>query len=133
MKRALVTGGAGFIGSHLVEGLLARGVTVRVLDKLATGRRENLARVLTEIDFMEGDVRNLTTVRTAMRNVDVVFHEAALPSVERSVKNPLESNEVNIAGTLNVLIGARDANVGRVVYAASSAAYGNAAALPKEE
>lgn len=133
MKRALVTGGAGFIGSHLVEGLLARGVAVRVLDNLATGRRENLARVLTDIEFLEGDVRNLTTVRTAMRNVDVVFHEAALPSVERSVKNPLESNEATLTGTLNVLVGARDANVGRVVYAASSAAYGNQPTLPKVE
>ncbi|MGE5265720.1 MAG: SDR family oxidoreductase [Acidobacteriota bacterium] len=133
MKRALVTGGAGFIGSHLAEGLLKQGFQVRVLDNFATGRRDNLGQVANDIELMEGDVRNLTTVRTAVRNVDVVFHEAALPSVERSVKNPLESNEVNIAGTLNVLVAARDANVGRVVYAASSAAYGNAAALPKEE
>jgi UDP-glucose 4-epimerase len=133
MKRALVTGGAGFIGSHLAEGLLKHGYQVRVLDNFATGRRDNLAQVTNDIELMEGDVRNLTTVRTAVRNVDVVFHEAALPSVERSVKNPLESNEVNIAGTLNVLVAARDANVGRVVYAASSAAYGNTPALPKEE
>lgn len=133
MKRALVTGGAGFIGSHLAEGLLKQGYQVRVLDNFATGRRDNLGQVTNDIELMEGDVRNLTTVRAAVRNVDVVFHEAALPSVERSVKHPLESNEVNIAGTLNVLVAARDANVGRVVYAASSAAYGNAAALPKEE
>lgn len=133
MKRALVTGGAGFIGSHLAEGLLKQGFEVRVLDNFATGRRDNLGQVTNDIELMEGDVRNLTTVRAAVRNVDVVFHEAALPSVERSVKHPLESNEVNIAGTLNVLVAARDANVGRVVYAASSAAYGNAAALPKEE
>lgn len=133
MKRALVTGGAGFIGSHLAEGLLKHGYQVRVLDNFATGRRDNLAQVANDIELMEGDVRNLTTVRTAVRNVDVVFHEAALPSVERSVKNPLESNEVNIAGTLNVLVAARDANVGRVVYAASSAAYGNTLSLPKEE
>src|SRR5512135_118584 len=133
MKRALVTGGAGFIGSHLAEGLLKHGYQVRVLDNFATGRRDNLAHVANDIELMEGDVRNLTTVRTAVRNVDVVFHEAALPSVERSVKNPLESNEVNIAGTLNVLVAARDANVGRVVYAASSAAYGNTLSLPKEE
>lgn len=133
MKRALVTGGAGFIGSHLAEGLLKNGYQVRVLDNFATGRRDNLAQVTNDIEMMEGDVRNLTTVRTAVRNVDVVFHEAALPSVERSVKNPLESNEVNIAGTLNVLVAARDANVGRVVYAASSAAYGNTLSLPKEE
>lgn len=133
MKFALVTGGAGFIGSHLVEGLLARGVEVRVLDNFATGKRENLAAVADKIELLEGDVRNLTTVRTAMRKVDVVFHEAALPSVERSVKNPLESNEVNITGTLNVLLAARDAGVQRVVFAASSAAYGNSLTLPKEE
>jgi len=133
MKRALVTGGAGFIGSHLVEGLLACGYAVRALDNFATGKRENLAAVTDKIELLEGDVRNLTTVRTAMRKVDVVFHEAALPSVERSVKNPLESNEVNITGTLNVLLAARDAGVQRVIYAASSAAYGNTLTLPKEE
>jgi UDP-glucose 4-epimerase len=133
MKLALVTGGSGFIGSHLVEGLLARGVTVRVLDNFATGKRENLAAVADKIEVLEGDVRNLTTVRTAMRKVEVVFHEAALPSVERSVKNPLESNEVNITGTLNILLAARDAGVQRVVHAASSAAYGNSLTLPKEE
>jgi UDP-glucose 4-epimerase len=133
MKLALVTGGAGFIGSHLVEGLLACGVEVRVLDNFATGRRENLAQVTGKIEMLEGDVRNLTTVRTAMRNVDVVFHEAALPSVERSVQHPLESNEVNITGTLNVLVAARDAGVRRVVYASSSSAYGNTPTLPKIE
>jgi UDP-glucose 4-epimerase len=133
MKRALVTGGAGFIGSHLVEGLLAQGYQVRALDNFATGRRENLAHIVTEIELLEGDVCNLTTVRNAVRQVDVVFHEAALPSVERSVKNPLESNEVNIAGTLNVLLAARDAGVRRVVYAASSAAYGDTPTLPKIE
>ncbi len=131
--RALVTGGAGFIGSHLVEGLLARGYEVRVLDNFATGRRENLSRVLTDIDLLEGDLRNLTTVRAAVRGVDVVFHEAALPSVARSVEHPLESNEVNITGTMNLLVAARDAGVRRVVYAASSAAYGNQATLPKVE
>ena len=133
MKRALVTGGAGFIGSHLVEGLLARGYAVRVIDNFATGKRENLAPVADKIELLEGDVRNLTTARTAMKNVDVVFHEAALPSVARSVANPLESNEVNITGTLNVLLAARDAAVKRVVLAASSAAYGNTLTLPKEE
>ncbi len=133
MKRALVTGGAGFIGSHLVEGLLARGVEVRILDNFATGRRENLLHIINDVELIEGDIRNLTTTRAAARNVDVIFHEAALPSVERSVKNPLESNEINIAGTLNVLVAARDARVARVVYAASSAAYGDTPTLPKEE
>ena len=133
MPLALVTGGAGFIGSHLVEGLLARDYKVRVLDNFATGKRENLASVLTQIELLEGSVANLTTARSAMRNVDVVFHQAALPSVPRSVKNPLESNEVNITGTLNILLAARDAGVKRVVYAASSAAYGNQPTLPKVE
>jgi UDP-glucose 4-epimerase len=133
MKRALVTGGAGFIGSHLVEGLLARGYQVRVLDNFATGRRENLVPMATDIELLEGDVCNLTTVRNAVRQVEIVFHEAALPSVPRSVKNPLESNEVNIAGTLNVLLAARDAGVRRVVYASSSSAYGDTPTLPKVE
>ncbi|MBI3913178.1 MAG: SDR family oxidoreductase [Chloroflexi bacterium] len=133
MKRALVTGGAGFIGSHLVEGLLTRGYAARVLDNFATGRRENLAEVAQQVEIIDGDIRNLTTVRSAMRGVEVVFHQAALPSVERSVKNPLESNDVNITGTLNVLVAARDAGVQRVVYAASSSAYGDAPTLPKEE
>lgn len=133
MPLALVTGGAGFIGSHLVEGLLARGYQVRVLDNFATGRRENLAHVKDKIEVIEGDMQNLTTVRTAMRRVDLVFHQAALPSVERSVKNPLESNAVNTLGTLNVLLAARDANVKRVIYASSSAVYGNTPTLPKDE
>ncbi|MBI5300923.1 MAG: SDR family oxidoreductase [Chloroflexi bacterium] len=133
MQRALVTGGAGFIGSHLVEGLLARGYEVTVLDNLATGRRDNLARVLNQIHLVEGDVRNLTTIHSVMRKVDVVFHLAALPSVARSVKNPLESNEVNITGTLNILVAARDEGVRRVVYGASSSAYGNTPTLPKVE
>ena len=131
--KALVTGGAGFIGSHLVEGLLAKGWEVRVLDNFATGSRENIKSVINQIDFLEGDVTNLTTVRFATRNIDVIFHEAALPSVPRSVKNPLESNEVNITGTLNVLLAARDNNVKRVVYAASSSAYGDQPTLPKVE
>src|SRR5512141_562100 len=102
MKRALVTGGAGFIGSHLVEGLLKNGYAVRVLDNFATSHRENLAKVLTDIELIEGDVRNLTTARNAVRNVDVVFHQAALPSVARSVQNPLESNDVTPTGTMHV-------------------------------
>ncbi len=133
MKRALVTGGAGFIGSHLVEGLLARGYAVRVLDNFSTGSRDNIKHIINQIDLLEGDVCNLTTTRFAARNVDVIFHEAALPSVPRSVKNPLESNEVNITGTLNVLLAARDAGVQRVIYAASSSAYGNQPTLPKVE
>ena len=133
MPLALVTGGAGFIGSHLSEGLLARGYKVRVLDNFSTGHRENLAGLIDQIELIEGDIRSLTTVQDAVRNADVVFHEAALPSVARSVESPLESNEVNITGTLNVLLAARDAGVRRVVFAASSAAYGNQATLPKVE
>ncbi len=133
MTLALVTGGAGFIGSHLVEGLLARGYRVRVLDNFATGRRENLKDVLAQIELVEGSVTNLTTARSVMRGVEIVFHQAALPSVPRSVKNPLESNAVNITGTLNVLLAARDAGVRRVVYAASSSAYGDQPTLPKVE
>ncbi len=133
MSLALVTGGSGFIGSHLAEGLLARGYAVRVLDNFATGRRENIKHISDKIELIEGDIRNLTTVHTAMRQVEVVFHHAALPSVQRSVEHPEESNAVNIAGTLNVLIGARDAKVKRVVYASSSSVYGNSPELPKVE
>jgi len=133
MTLALVTGGAGFIGSHLVEGLLARGYKVRVLDNFATGRRENLKDVLAQIELVEGSVTNLTTAHSVMRGVEIVFHQAALPSVPRSVKNPLESNAVNITGTLNILLAARDAGVRRVVYAASSSAYGDQPTLPKVE
>jgi UDP-glucose 4-epimerase len=133
MPRALVTGGAGFIGSHLVEGLLAKGYEVRVLDNFATGHRDNIKHLSDKIELLEGDVCNLTTVRFALKKVDVVFHQAALPSVPRSVKNPLESNEVNIAGTLNVLLAARDEGIKRVVYASSSSVYGNQPTLPKLE
>lgn len=133
MPKALVTGGAGFIGSHLIEGLLARGWDVRVLENFSTGHRENIKPLINQIDLLEGDVCNLTTVRFAARNVDVIFHHAALPSVARSVANPLESNEVNITGTLSVLLAARDNGVKRVVYAASSSAYGDQPALPKVE
>ncbi len=133
MPLALVTGGSGFIGSHLAEGLLARGYAVRVLDNFATGRRDNIKHLSDKIELIEGDIRNLTTVHTAMRQVEVVFHHAALPSVPRSVEHPEESNAVNIAGTLNVLIGARDAKVKRLVYASSSSVYGDSPELPKVE
>jgi UDP-glucose 4-epimerase len=133
MPLALVTGGAGFIGSHLAEGLLARGYSVRILDNFATSTRENIKHLTDKIELAEGDIRNLTTMHMAMRKVDFVFHHAALPSVARSVEHPEESNAVNIAGTLNVLIAARDAKVKRVVYASSSSVYGNAPQLPKLE
>ena len=133
MTQYLVTGGAGFIGSHLVQALVQRGHRVRVLDNLATGFRENLAEVANAIEFVEGDLRDFDTVCTAMQKVEVIYHEAALPSVARSVQNPLDSNNTNITGTLNVLTAARDLRVRRVVMASSSSIYGSNPALPKEE
>jgi UDP-glucose 4-epimerase len=131
--RTLVTGGAGFIGGHLVDALLARGATVRVLDNFSTGRRENLAPVLDRIDLIEGDVRDLQTCTRAVRDVDVVFHQAALPSVARSVEEPIPSDEVNVGGTVKLLDACRRAGVGRFVFAASSSAYGDTEVLPKVE
>ena len=133
MARYLVTGGAGFIGSHLVDALLERGAQVRALDNLSTGRRANLEQALTQIEFIEGDVRDGETVRRAMQNVDYVLHQAALPSVQRSIADPLTTNDVNVTGTLNVLLAARDAKVKRVVMASSSSVYGDTPALPKQE
>jgi nucleoside-diphosphate-sugar epimerase len=120
----LVTGGAGFIGSHLVEGLLRAGHSVRVLDDFATGRRENLRRLAGEFELIEGSILDPDTLRRVLVGVEVVYHEAAIPSVPRSVRNPGMSNEVNVTGTLNVLVAARDAGVRRLVYAGSSSAYG---------
>ncbi len=120
----LVTGGAGFIGSHISEALVNRGDRVRVLDNLMTGNRENLGHIANEIDFIEGDIRDFETVRGAMDGVRIVFHEAAIPSVPRSVNEPVLNHESNVNGTFNVLLAARDAGVKRVVFAASSSAYG---------
>ncbi|MBI4672663.1 MAG: SDR family oxidoreductase [Chloroflexi bacterium] len=131
--KILVTGGAGFIGSHLVEALVARGEHVRVLDNLATGHLENLALVRAQIEFIQGDLADLETVQAAAAETDVVFHQAALPSVPRSIKNPRASHDANLTGTLNVLIAARDRQVQRVVMASSSSVYGNSPALPKVE
>lgn len=133
MALYLVTGGAGFIGSHIVDELVRREQHVRVLDNFTTGKRENLASVLDRIELVEGDIRDLGTVRNAMQGVDYVLHQAALPSVPRSIADPLASHEVNATGTLNVLIAARDASVRRVVYASSSSVYGNSPTLPKHE
>jgi nucleoside-diphosphate-sugar epimerase len=120
----LVTGGAGFIGSHLVDALVGAGHRVRVLDDFATGRRENLSHLGSAIELIEDTVLEPAALRRAMDEVEVVLHQAAIPSVPRSVRNPGISNEVNVTGTLNVLIAARDAGVHRVVYAGSSSAYG---------
>jgi UDP-glucose 4-epimerase len=121
----LVTGGAGFIGSHLVEGLVGAGFRVRVLDDLATGRRENLHHLEGDIEWVEDSILDPGALRRAMAGIKAVFHQAAIPSVPRSVRNPALSNEVNVTGTLNVLMAARDAGVRRLVYAASSSAYGS--------
>ena len=131
--RYLVTGGAGFIGSHIVDELVRRGETVRVLDNLATGKRENLADAWDRIEFIEGSLTDPATVQRAMQGVNYVLHQGALPSVPRSVADPATSHEVNVTGTVNVLIAARDAGVQRLVYAASSSAYGNSPTLPKCE
>ena len=129
----LVTGGAGFIGSHMVRTLLERGERVRILDNFATGKREHLVPLAGRIEVIEGDMRYLNNVQEAVAGADYVIHLAALPSVARSVRTPIESNDVNVVGTLNLLVAARDAGVKRVVYSASSSAYGNSATLPKEE
>ena len=133
MTSYLVTGGAGFIGSNLVDELLRRGHRVRVLDNLSTGRPENLAAVRERIDFFNADICNLETIRPCFAGVDYVLHLAALPSVPRSVADPISANRVNIEGTLNVLLAAREAGVKRVVFAASSAAYGDNPILPRVE
>lgn len=132
MAKYLVTGGAGFIGSHLASALLAGGETVRVLDNFATGRRENL-EFLRGAEIVEGDIRSYHIVRDAVQGMDYVLHLAALPSVPRSVRDPITSNEVNVVGTLNVLTAARDAKVRRLVYASSSSVYGSNRELPKRE
>jgi nucleoside-diphosphate-sugar epimerase len=132
MAHYLVTGGAGFIGSHLAEELVRRGERVRVVDNLATGKRRNLAH-LPAVEFLEGDLADLDVARRAVQGVDYVLHQAAIPSVPRSVQDPITSNRANIDASLNVLVAARDAGVRRVVYAGSSSAYGNTPTLPKVE
>lgn len=129
--RVLVTGGAGFIGSHLTERLLAEGYEVRVLDNFATGQRENLAGLVDQLELVEGDIRSYDRVHDAIRGCELVFHEAALPSVPRSIQDPLTSTNVSVIGTLNVLLAARDEGVRRVIYASSSSVYGANPDLPK--
>lgn len=132
MSKYLVTGGAGFIGSHLSEELVRRGHTVRVADSLITGKRSNLDHVR-DIEFLEGDLADESFARRAVDGIDYVLHQAAIPSVPRSVKDPITSNRANVDATLNVLVASRDARVKRLVFAASSSAYGNTATLPKHE
>lgn len=134
-SRILVTGGAGFIGSNLIETLLVQENEVICLDNFATGKRENIAGFLNNLNFklIEGDIRDLPTCHTACSGIDYVFHQAALGSVPRSIKAPITSTEVNIMGFLNILTAARDAGVKRLVYAASSSTYGDSKSLPKVE
>ena len=133
MTTYLITGIAGFIGSTLARAVLAQGGKVVGFDNFSTGKRENLAEVLNQIRFYEANLLDLEALREASRGVDYVFHEAALPSVPRSVKDPVGSNQTNVDGTLNLLVAARDAKVKRVIYAASSSAYGDTPTLPKRE
>ncbi len=129
----LVTGAAGFIGSHIVETLLERGDEVRALDNFATGHRHNIEPFLSDIEFIEGDIRDPDTCQTACAGTDYVIHQAALGSVPRSIEDPLTSHAANATGTLNMLVAARDADVDAFVFAASSSAYGDTPTLPKQE
>jgi nucleoside-diphosphate-sugar epimerase len=131
--RVLVTGAGGFIGSHLAERLLGEGYEVRILDNFATGRRENLDSFRDAVDIVEGDIQSYERVHNAVRGCELVFHLAALPSVPRSIQDPLTSNASNVTGTLNVLLAARDEDVRRVVFASSSSTYGANKELPKRE
>jgi len=122
--KTIVTGGAGFIGSHIVEDLIARGEEVKVIDNLSAGKKENLKNVWKKIGFVKGDIRNLSLLKKEFRNADAVFHEAALIQVAKSVENPLETNEANVDGTLKVLLAARDSGIKKVIFASSCAVYG---------
>ena len=133
MPRYLVTGGAGFIGSNIVEALVQQGGFVRVFDNLSTGNLSNLEGMNGHIDFIHSDIRDLPLIRAAVKDIDYIFHSAALSSVGWSIDDPIATNEVNITGTLNILIAAKDAGVKRVVYASSASVYGNSPKLPKEE
>jgi len=129
----LVTGGAGFIGSNIVEDLLKRGHKVRVLDNFSTGKRENINEFINDIELIEGDIRSYHIVKGAVKGVEVVLHQAALPSIPRSIKDPITTNEVNVNGIINILESSVAEGVGRVVYASSSSVYGDNPELPKRE
>jgi UDP-glucose 4-epimerase len=131
--KVLVTGGGGFIGSNVVRALLGRGDEVRVLDNFSTGSRANLAGLEEQVELVEGDLRSYERVHTAVRGVEVVLHQGALPSVPRSVQDPLTTTAVNVEGTLNVLLAARDEGIRRIVNASSSSVYGNGGSLPRKE
>ncbi|MBX3011954.1 MAG: SDR family oxidoreductase [Caldilineaceae bacterium] len=133
MTNYLITGGAGFIGSNLVHELVERGERVRVLDNFSTGRRQNLLDVERDIELVEGDLRSSETCRHAVQGMDVVLHQGALPSVQRSVTDPFTSHDTNATATINLLVAARDAGVQRFVYASSSSVYGDSPTMPKQE
>ncbi|HET7207882.1 MAG TPA: SDR family oxidoreductase [Terriglobales bacterium] len=133
MATYLITGISGFIGSSLARAVLAQGDKVRGVDNLSTGKHENIEEILNRIDFREADILDLEAIKDACDGVDYVLHQAAIPSVPKSVLDPLGSNRANVDGTVNVLVAARDAKVKRVVYAASSSVYGDTPTLPKEE
>jgi len=134
-KKAVVTGGAGFIGSHLADELAKQGYHVVILDDLSTGKKENIAGLLSRdnVEFVEGSITNLSMLRKLFQRIDYIFHQAAIPSVLRSVENPQAVHEVNLTGTLNVLLAAKDNGVKKVVYASSSSVYGDTPTLPKRE
>lgn len=131
--RFLVTGGAGFIGSNIVKGLVEKGYQVRILDNFATGQRSNIEPYIKDIELIEGDIRDFWTVVKATKGIDYILHQAALPSVPRSIDNPLTTTEVNVNGTLNILEAARFNEVRRIVYASSSSVYGDSPEMPKNE
>jgi nucleoside-diphosphate-sugar epimerase len=133
MTKVLVTGGAGFIGSHIAERLCVEGHAVRVLDNFSTGHRRNLQALGDGVELVEGDIQSYERAHTAVRGCECVFHQAALPSVPRSIQDPLTTNASNVIGTLNVLLAARDSGVRRVIYASSSSVYGPSPILPKHE
>lgn len=133
MAKYLVTGGAGFIGSHITEELIKRGEEVRVLDNFLTGKKENLAPFLADIDLIEGDIRDYTHCQKSVKGIDYILHQAALPSVPRSVSDPIFSNEINITGTLNMLTAAKEEGNKSFVFASSSSVYGDDQRLPKKE
>ena len=135
MSNVLVTGGAGFIGSNLTAALLQRGHFVRILDDFSTGKRENLIfdKDYPSSEVIEGDIRDFSTCQKAVKGIEYVFHQAALPSVQRSIEDPETSNAINVGGTLNILLAAREEKVKRVIYASSSSVYGDTPTLPKHE
>lgn len=131
--KCLVTGGAGFIGSHIADELIRQGARVTIIDNLSTGFRENLEEINGDFSFIEGDINDSVMLKKALEDVEIVFHQAALPSVPRSVEDPLETHQACVNGTFNLLLNARDSGVRRMIYAASSSAYGDQETLPKVE